>query len=157
MISQMLHLRQRVCSAVCQEVQSCGSNKVAIGCSRAADAAQRKASGQFNCAQAVACTYADICGVDADTMRHMANAFGSGMGCMEGTCGALVGAGMVLGMVKHDRMAAMSAQKRIMARFKEQNGDTVCYRLKGIGTGKPLRACNDCVADAARFLEEELR
>ncbi len=29
--------------------------------------------------------------------------------------------------------------------------------LKGIGTGCPLRQCEDCVADAAEFLEEALQ
>jgi putative oxidoreductase len=130
--------------------------KVKLTESRATEASQRKASGQFNCAQAVACTYADICGVDSETMRMAANAFGTGMGCMQGTCGALVGAGMVLGLVKRDRTAAMLAQKRIMNSFHKQNGATICSQLKGMGTGIQLRHCNDCVADAATLLEAEL-
>ena len=34
---------------------------------------------------------------------NIANSFGAGMGNMKGTCGALVGVGMVLGMVNKDK------------------------------------------------------
>ena len=42
----------------------------------------------YNCAQAVACTYCDLVGVDEETMFKMTEALGLGMGCMDGTCGA---------------------------------------------------------------------
>lgn len=116
-----------------------------------------KASGKFNCAQAVACTYSDFTGVEADALAAAAAAFGTGMGCLEGTCGAIVGAGLVLGFHHHgDRAKAMQAQRRVLTAFHERNGATVCKLLKGVGSGKPLRQCNDCVADAAEFLEAEL-
>lgn len=124
--------------------------------SRIQQAVEKKASGKYNCAQAVACTYCDVAGLDSATMRSAANAFGSGMGCLEGTCGAIVGAGLVIGLQRADRVSAMQAQKRIMAKFQARNGATVCKLLKGVDSGIPLRACNDCVADAAEFLEEEL-
>ena len=41
-------------------------------------------------------------------------------------------------------------------KFRERNGPTQCKLLKGVGTGKPLRDCPDCVADASEFLEEFL-
>lgn len=121
-----------------------------------AEAVERKSSGRYNCAQAVACTYCAEAGVDEETMRNMAGAFGTGMGSLEGTCGALVGAGMVVGMVRRERVAAMRDMKKITTRFLAANGSIVCRELKGIGTGCPLRACNDCVADAATLLEEVL-
>ena len=37
----------------------------------------------YNCAQAVACAYCDLVGVDEDTMFKMAEGFGAGMGGME--------------------------------------------------------------------------
>ena len=55
----------------------------------------KKQSG-CNCAQAVLCTYADIVGIDEETAMRLAAPFGAGMGNMEGTCGAIVGAGLVL-------------------------------------------------------------
>lgn len=119
-------------------------------------AVERKASGKYNCAQAVACTYCDAAGMDEAAMRNVTNAFGVGMGNMEGTCGALVGAGVVLGLRYGDRAKAMKAMKRIMNRFQHRNGSTVCKMLKGTETKCVLRECDDCVADAAEFLEEAL-
>lgn len=124
--------------------------------SRKQQAREKKASGKYNCAQAVACTYCDMAGIDEEIMRRVANAFGSGMGCLEGTCGAIVGAGLVLGLQRGERIPAMQAQKRIMEKFMNRNGATICKQLKGIETGRPLRRCEDCVGDAAEFLEEEL-
>ena len=120
-------------------------------------AAQKKRSGQYNCAQAVVCSYCDICGIDESTGFDIAGAFGSGMGNMEGTCGAIVGAGIVLGLITKDRNLSRARMKEIMTRFQQRNGATKCCLLKGIGTGKVLRDCPDCVADACEFLEDEIR
>lgn len=120
-------------------------------------AAAKKRSGEYNCAQAVACTYADVVGADESLVRAATSAFGTGMGNMNGTCGALVGAGVILGIRINDRVLSRSAMKRIMTAFQAKNGATICRELKGVGTGCPLRACDGCVADAAQLLEDELR
>lgn len=120
-------------------------------------AVERKASGRYNCAQAVACTYAQLVGADETTLMNAAQAFGAGMGGMQGTCGALVGAGLAIGMKTKDRAAAMKAMKRMVEKFRQRNGCTICRDLKGIDTKVVVRQCNDCVADAAEFLEDELR
>ena len=78
------------------------------------------------------------------------------MGNREGTCGAIVGAGMILGLKLKDREISKARMKEIMNCFQERNGATRCCLLKGIGTGKVLRDCPDCVADASEFLEEYL-
>ena len=109
-----------------------------------------------NCAQAVIATYADLAGIDDETAMALGSAFGSGMGNMEGTCGAITGAAMVLGLVKRDKLKARKPMINIMNRFKERNGATQCKLLKGVGTGKVLRSCEDCVGDACEFLEEEI-
>jgi C_GCAxxG_C_C family probable redox protein len=114
-------------------------------------AVEKKSCG-CNCAQAVLCAYADIAGIDEDTAMRLAAPFGAGMGSMEGTCGAIVGAGLVLGLSG----ASTRQMRQIMNKFQERNGATQCKLLKGVGTGKVLRECADCVADAAEFLEEEL-
>jgi len=112
---------------------------------------------------------------------NIAGAFGGGMGNMEGTCGALVGAGLVIGLVNKDKVKSMKQMRQIMTQFQQRNGATQCKLLKGIGTkaaiereqsdvgidsaereqARPkvktvLRECPDCVADAAEFLEEQL-
>lgn len=119
-------------------------------------AAEKKRRGSHNCAQAILHTYADIAGIDEDTATNIANAFGAGMGNMEGTCGALVGAGMVLGMVNKDKAKSMKQMREIMVKFQKRNGATLCKLLKGVGTKAVLRECPDCVADAAEFLEEQI-
>ena len=120
-------------------------------------AVAKKQSIDYNCAQAVATTYADVTGLDETTCWNMAKAFGAGMGNMEGTCGAIVGAGMVISMALDSKPKAMTAIREVMTRFQQRNGATQCKLLKGVGNASgPLRQCNDCVADAAEFLEEVL-
>ncbi|MCR5395299.1 MAG: C-GCAxxG-C-C family protein [Bacteroidales bacterium] len=119
-------------------------------------AAQKKLSGTHNCTQAVSCTYCDYAGMDEETMRHIGNAFAAGMGNMEGTCGAIVGAGVVLGLTTRDKAKSMRGMRQIMERFKARNQTTQCKLLKGVGSGQVLRECHDCVADACEFLEELL-
>ena len=66
--------------------------------SRKEIAVSKKASGTYNCTQSVCCTYADFTGLDENTIKDAGNCFAVGMGNMEGTCGALVGAGIVYGL-----------------------------------------------------------
>jgi C_GCAxxG_C_C family probable redox protein len=116
-------------------------------------AVEKKRCG-LNCAQAVLCAYADLAGIDEETAIRLAAPFGAGMGNMEGTCGAITGAGLMLGLVSQG--PATKQMRQIMNKFQERNGATQCKLLKGVGTGKVLRECSDCVADAAEFLEEEI-
>lgn len=119
-------------------------------------AAEKKRCNSHNCAQAILHTYADLAGIDKETAMNMAGAFGGGMGNMEGTCGGLVGAGIVLGLVNKNKVKSMKQMRQIMTKFQERNGATICKLLKGVGTKVVLRECPDCVADAAEFLEEQL-
>lgn len=119
-------------------------------------AAEKKRCNSHNCAQAVVCTYCDLVGLQEETATHIAGAYGTGMGNMEGTCGALVGAGLILGLATKDRNLSRSRMKAIMTKFQEKNGATQCRQLKGLGTGKVLRDCPDCVSDACEFVEEYL-
>ena len=117
-------------------------------------AAEKKASGKYNCAQAVLCTYSDLTGLDEETSKNLCNSFAAGMGNMEGTCGALVGAGIVLGMVTKDKIKSMKGMKTMMGKFLERNHATQCRILKGVETKQVLRECPLCVADACEFLEQ---
>ena len=119
-------------------------------------AAEKKRCNSHNCAQAVVCTYCDLVGLPEHTALDIAGAYGTGMGNMEGTCGALVGAGMILGLHTKDGNLSRTRMKVLMEKFQERNGATRCRLLKGIDTGKVLRDCPDCVADASEFLEEFL-
>ena len=70
---------------------------------------------------------------------------------------AIIGAVSVLGMINKDAVKTMQGSRRIINRFKEQNGTVVCKELKGITDGVVKRECIDCVKDAALFLEDELK
>ena len=119
-------------------------------------AAEKKRCNSHNCAQAVLHTYADIAGISDDEAMYIADAFGGGMGNKEGTCGALVGAGLVLGLATKDKAKSMKQMRQIMYKFQERNGATQCKLLKGVGTKVVLRECPLCVSDAAEFLEEQV-
>ena len=43
----------------------------------------------YNCAQAVACAFSDLAGMDEADLFRLTEGLGLGMGCMEGTCGAI--------------------------------------------------------------------
>lgn len=118
------------------------------------EAAEKKRSGCCNCAQSVICTYCDKAGIDEQTALNIGNSFAAGMGNMEGTCGALVGAGVVLGLINKDRAKSVREMRQIISKFQERNGATQCKQLKGADTGRMLRECPDCVADACEFLED---
>lgn len=117
-------------------------------------AAERKKT--CNCAQAVIATYADVVGITEQQAMNLGNAFGSGMGNMEGTCGALTGAAIIVGLATGDKLRSRKVMTKIMNQFQERNGATQCKLLKGVGTGQVLRSCEGCVADASELLENEL-
>lgn len=117
----------------------------------------------YNCAQAVACTYCDLVGVDESTMFKMIEGFGAGMGGMESTCGAVSGAIALAGMKnskgcedKSTKGKTYKLSKEITKEFTEINQSTVCKVLKGVETKKMLRTCDGCIEDAARIAEKIL-
>lgn len=115
----------------------------------------------FNCAQAVACTYCDLAGIDEETMFRITEGYGLGMGSMNATCGAVTGACAVVGALNScgdlekpvSKGATYKLSREITDRFLEKNSTITCKELKGIETGKMIRSCPDCIRDAARILE----
>ena len=104
---------------------------------------------RYNCAQAVACAFADTVDMDERDVFRAAEAFGFGMGSMK-TCGALSGAALIIGLMNSDgnledpatKKDCYAKMKQVMAAFEEKNGSTVCAELKGVETGKVLRSCD---------------
>ncbi|MBR1397479.1 MAG: C_GCAxxG_C_C family protein [Selenomonadaceae bacterium] len=107
-----------------------------------------------NCCQSVLLSFADELDLSEDVLKRMGAAFGAGMGGMEGTCGALCGAEMVLGLKEYSGKPLMKEAKTIYQSFKEKSGATICKELKGIGTGTVLCSCDDCVRNAVQIVEE---
>lgn len=117
----------------------------------------------YNCAQAVACTYCDMAGVDEDVMFKITEGFGAGMGSMQCTCGAVSGAIALAGIHNSKgsndpttKAATYQISKEILQKFEDMNGSVICKELKGIDTKKALRSCPGCIQDAAKLVEEIL-
>ena len=110
---------------------------------------------EMNCCQAVVRAFADTLALDEATLMSIGSGFGSGMGTMEGTCGALVGAIMVVGL-RTNGSGTISLSRKMLPRFKELCGATICRDLKGIETGKVLCTCDNCVRHAVLAADEAL-
>jgi len=52
----------------------------------------------FNCSQSVFTSYASLFGIDNRTALKLSCGFGSGMGTLQKTCGAVTGAFMIIGL-----------------------------------------------------------
>ena len=116
----------------------------------------------FNCAQSVACACADLVGVDEATAFKMTEGLGGGMGGFTETCGAISGGCVVIGYAISDgphnpttKRATYKQVRKLVARFAEQNGSTLCKELKGLG-GPVLRTCPECIADGVRMTVDAL-
>ena len=120
---------------------------------RAARAVELKAG--CNCAQAVALAFADLLPLDEQTLMKLAAGYGAGMGCMEATCGALVGAVMAEGLLTDGQGTGCYARSTLTG-FQDRCGATVCKDLKGVETGKVLCPCNECVRNAVLAAGEAL-
>ena len=120
---------------------------------------------KYNCCQAVACAFAEEVGVDMETLFRAGEAFGLGMGGMQGTCGALSGAIMLAGFLNSDgdvsdpntKADTYKLSKELVARFEQKTGSTVCRELKGMDTGHVLRSCPDCIRDGIEVVQEVLK
>jgi len=129
----------------------------------------------FNCSQAVLGSFSEQFGLDCDKASKVATGFGGGMR-MGGTCGAVTGAFMVLGLkygnsTAKDKDGKAKTYKNIeeyTSRFKSRNGSVACRELLGcdISTPKGMKeaqskglfssTCPRMVQDAAEILEEML-
>ena len=138
--------------------------------------AQELHQQKYNCAQAVACAFCDVTGLDQETMVRLSSSFGGGMGGLQEVCGAVSGALLVLGCVKgyddpgdpEAKTAHYQRVKDFAARFCEKHGTIICRELLE-GTASPgmtpeeiaakglkPRPCPRLVADAAAIVEEML-
>lgn len=118
----------------------------------------------YNCAQAVSCAFCDLTNTDETTMFTVTEGLGLGMGCMEGTCGAISASAVLSGfknstarLEKPDSKAASyKDSKTCVKAFQALHGTVVCKDLKGVETGKVIRSCDGCIEDAARIIAENL-
>jgi C_GCAxxG_C_C family probable redox protein len=126
----------------------------------------------FTCGQAVLAAFADRHGLGREAALRVACAFGGGVARSGGTCGAVNGALMAIGL-QHGRTTiedeaarerTYDATRTFLARFREAHGSDVCRELLGfdLGTAEGLAAaasaglfktrCPGYVGGAARIV-----
>lgn len=131
----------------------------------------------YNCAQAVACAFDDLTGLDLDACARLSSSFGGGMGRMREVCGTVSGALLVLGILRgyddpeDDQAKAAHYQlvQEYARRFREKNDTIICRELLKDAPVKPgatpekrspafyeQRPCLRLVGEAAEILEEML-
>jgi C_GCAxxG_C_C family probable redox protein len=129
----------------------------------------------FNCSQSVLSSFSEQFGLDCEKAFKVATGFGGGMH-MAGTCGAVTGAFMVLGL-KYGNSTAQNRQAKektyemvsqFTDRFKRRNKSVECGKLLDCDISTPegmkeaqdkglfTSVCPRVVQDAAEILEEML-
>lgn len=134
-------------------------------------------NNNYNCSQAVFSTYCEELGLSREHALKIACSFGAGMGRMAGTCGAVTGAFMLIGL-KHGKYTdedILSKDKtyelvrEFSERFRVINGSICCKELLGcdISTSEGVKEakekglwdshCSGYVKEAALLVEELLK
>lgn len=119
---------------------------------------------KYNCAQSVACAFAEELGMNPELLFKICEGFGFGMGCAAGTCGAISGAVALIGLKNSDgnltspttKASTYQLSKELIQKFEVKNGATLCKDLKGLSTGTVLRSCQGCIEDAVELVQEIL-
>ena len=131
----------------------------------------------FNCSQAVFGARAEELRLTKETAFQVASGFGAGMGRKQETCGAVTGAGMVLGMKfghtsAEDKVGKEQVYARVLAlhdRFAAVHGSTNCRQLLGCDLTTPEgqkamkdhdlmnTVCLECVGTAHDLVTEILK
>ena len=133
----------------------------------------------YNCAQAVACAFCDVTGLDIGTAARLSSSFGGGLGRLREVCGVVSGAALVLGAVRgygdpkdgEAKKAHYALVQEFARRFREANGSIICRELLAradleVSTGgEPeartpdfykKRPCPQLAWEAARIVDEML-
>ncbi len=143
---------------------------------RRVERALRDFSQGFNCAQAVLSAYSRELGLEPTQGHRVSQSFGAGMARLAGTCGAVTGGLMVIGLKYGKTEARDEAAKEktyalaqeFVRRFKSKHRSLTCLGLLGhhIGTPRGMKAlqkmkahqkiCPAYVRDAVRILDRLL-
>ena len=117
---------------------------------RAEKAVQLRQAHTHSCCQSVAAVLTEDLPIDPVLVHQMAAGFAGGMGNMEGTCGAMVGAALAVGLALPGGKGAVPKARDVQVEFTRRCGALICKDLKGVGTGVELCSCEDCVRNAVR-------
>lgn len=117
----------------------------------------------YNCSQAVFCTYCDLFGIDEETAFKLSEGFGSGMGGMRETCGAVTSMFMLAGLKNSKGDLEKCSSKKdtytliqeLADIYKNNEGSIICREL--LASNKEThKTCSDRIAAAAEIIEKKL-
>jgi len=106
---------------------------------RAELAVETFAAGKGNCTQSVLCAWEDKIPVDHDTLMKLGAGYGAGMGCMQATCGALIGAVMAAGSVTDGKGTPRTARSILTSFTRKRAARRSDERTVKRGVGRPVR------------------
>lgn len=141
-----------------------------------ADKAVSRFMRGYNCAQAVSSVFTEDTGVPEEIILRTAIGFGGGMGRTGGTCGAVSGAVIVIGLMagstdpaeKEAKELTYTLTQEFIERFTEKYGSVSCTVLLGCdlstreGSARAREEnltrtlCPGYIRDAVEILEEVL-
>jgi C_GCAxxG_C_C family probable redox protein len=131
----------------------------------------------YNCAQATAAAFADVMGLDEETVSRLVAGFGAGMGGLRKTCGAVSAMVFVAGAVAGNyaptdgtgKKALYDRVKWMVGEFTKRHTTTECAELLRAAGCRPVpdpsernaayyakRPCARFVATAADIIAEAL-
>lgn len=118
----------------------------------------------LNCSQAVLLTYSDYFDIPKEALFKLSEGFGSGVGGLRRTCGALLSAIIIAGLVNSDgeydnpktKKSTYEISSNLIKSFEDKYGTSICNDLKGFTTGKVILPCNKCIEEACLLIENEL-
>lgn len=120
----------------------------------------------YNCSQAVLCAYHDLVGLSEEQAFKLAEGFGSGMGGLRDTCGAVTGMFMAASYLASDgdtknnvsRKSCYEVIHKLGQEFKQKNGSLMCDELLTYSHHqRHEKLCTSYVEDAAMLLEEYMK
>lgn len=119
----------------------------------------------YNCCQAVICAFCEEYGTAELDAFKMTEGFGSGMGGLGDTCGAVTGLFLTLSLAnsagdmekpKETKMDTYKKVREAAGAFKEKHESLYCREIPKEKGSQPLPSCIRCVKDAADIAERML-
>ena len=98
----------------------------------------------YSCSQSTLMGLARDSDIDSKQLAILGSGFSGGIGGTfdEGTCGALTGAVMALGLIENDSDSIKKHSKELFETFKKEYGSVCCNVISKDGTDKS--PCVDC-------------
>lgn len=119
----------------------------------------------YNCAQSVVMAYADIVDIDKNQLFKCCEAFGLGMGNMQGICGALSGALVIASLLESNGNISEEGPKTkahtykvastLQTYFTQKTGAVYCKDLKN-PRSETFTPCDTCIEYACDVLDHYL-